>query len=187
MGKAMKSIDTIETERLLGRRPAPSDYAPLAAIVQDARVAAVLWPGALGGVRTERQTRERLYDYVRHWERHGFGPWLFFDRETDEPVAQAGLRRIVVVEREEVELLYAVASGRWGEGLATEIGHASVAAGFELLGLDSIAAFTLTSNAASRRVMEKTGFELERHFLRFGLPHVLYRLRRAEGAQGREG
>src|SRR5919198_765119 len=148
----MKSIDTIETERLVGRRPTPADYAPLAAIVQDPRVAAVLWPGALGGVRTERQTRERLYDYVRHWDRHGFGPWLFFDRETDEPVAQAGLRRIVVVEREEVELLYAVASARWGEGLATEIARECVRVGFENVGLDQIAAFTLTSNYASRRV-----------------------------------
>jgi RimJ/RimL family protein N-acetyltransferase len=36
--------------------------------------------------------------------------------------------------------------------------------------------FTLTTNHASQRVMEKVGFRYERDVLHAGLPHVLYRL-----------
>jgi RimJ/RimL family protein N-acetyltransferase len=46
----------------------------------------------------------------------------------------------------------------------------------ELLGLDDIVAFTLPTNDASRRVMEKLGFSYERDIEHAGMPHVLYRL-----------
>ena len=76
---------------------------------------------------------------------------------------------------DEVELAYALRSEYWGRGLATELARAAVAVGFERLGLREIVAFTLPTNRASWRVMEKTGFEYERDFVHRGLPHVIYR------------
>jgi RimJ/RimL family protein N-acetyltransferase len=143
--------------------------------VQDPRVAQTLWPGPLGGPRTAAQTRARLEDYVDHWEAHGFGLWMFLDRATGEVVGYAGPRHTTVEERPEIEIAYAVASGRWGEGLATEMASASVQAALEA-GIAGLVCFTLTGNAASRRVMEKAGFRYERDFERNGLPHALYRL-----------
>ncbi|MGH2968657.1 MAG: GNAT family N-acetyltransferase [Solirubrobacteraceae bacterium] len=61
------------------------------------------------------------------------------------------------------------------EGFATELGAASVRHAFEQLALDVVVAFTLPDNRASRRVMEKLGFEFERDIEHAGLPHVLYR------------
>jgi RimJ/RimL family protein N-acetyltransferase len=43
--------------------------------------------------------------------------------------------------------------------------------------------FTLPTNAASRRVMEKCGFSYEADFKHAGLDHVLYRLTRTKWAQ----
>ena len=66
---------------------------------------------------------------------------------------------------------------RWNEGLATELGAASLAVAFGPLGLADVVSFTLPDNRASRRVMEKLGFAFERDTIHAGLPHVLYRLR----------
>ena len=49
------------------------------------------------------------------------------------------------------------------------------AVAFDDLGLGEIVAFTLPTNIASRRVMEKSGFAYEREIVHAGLPHVLYR------------
>jgi [ribosomal protein S5]-alanine N-acetyltransferase len=73
---------------------------------------------------------------------------------------------------------------RWGQGFATELAHECVEVGFEQLGLLEIIAFTQPDNVASRRVMEKSGFEYERDIIHAGLPHVLYRRRRSTTGDG---
>jgi [ribosomal protein S5]-alanine N-acetyltransferase len=56
---------------------------------------------------------------------------------------------------------------------------AIVTVAFEHLGMADIVAFTLATNQASRRVIEKVGGQLERDIVHAGLPHVLYRIKRA--------
>jgi RimJ/RimL family protein N-acetyltransferase len=63
----------------------------------------------------------------------------------------------------------------WGQGYATELGAAAVELAFGPLGLDSVVAYTLPHNLASRRVMDKLGFSYEREIVYADLPHVLYR------------
>jgi len=137
----------------------------------------------LGGIRTDAEVREILDKNLDHWRRHGFGVWVFRERREDSTVGpfvgRAGLRRVMVEGPEEVELAYAVMPAYWGQGLATEMGEACLRVGFEDLGLEEIVAFTLPTNQASRRVMEKLGFRYEREFVHAGLGHVLYRLGRA--------
>ena len=53
---------------------------------------------------------------------------------------------------------------------------------FDDLGLGEIVAFTLPTNVASRRVMDKSGFTFERKIEHAGLPHVLYRRARDPSA-----
>ena len=66
---------------------------------------------------------------------------------------------------------------RWSQGIATELGAASLEVAFGPLALPDVVSFTLPDNLASRRVMEKLGFRFERDTVYAGLPHVLYRLR----------
>lgn len=91
-------------------------------------------------------------------------------------VGRAGLRYAEVGGAWEVELAYALLAEFWGHGLASGIGEALLRIGFDVLRLENIVAFTLTTNQASRRVLEKLGFAYERDLDHHGRPHVLYRI-----------
>jgi [ribosomal protein S5]-alanine N-acetyltransferase len=163
-------IGAFETERLRAEPLDRSHLDLLAALHGDERVMATL-----GGVGTEDDTREWLERNVEHWRRHGFGLFVFRDRATGSFVARAGIRRIEIGGREEVEVAYALVPERWGAGLATEIARALVAVAFERLELPDVVAYTLPTNVASRRVLEKAGLAYEGDVEHAGRTHVLYR------------
>lgn len=146
----------------------------------DHQVAATLWPEHLGGARTSAQTLVVFERDMAHWDRHGFGQWWWRERASDELVARGGLQWTMVAGEAAIEVGWAVAPAHWGRGVATELARASLAVGFDELGLDSIVAYTLVTNAASRRVMEKAGLGYERDVTHLSLPHVLYRIVRNE-------
>jgi RimJ/RimL family protein N-acetyltransferase len=164
--------EILTTPRMRGERLGPEHQAEMELIFGDPRVGATM-----GGVWTPEQVTEQLAREARQWERDGFGGWVFFEAATGEPLARGGLDRTVFDGQPEIEVAWTVVPERWGQGLATELGAASleVAAG---LGLDDIVAFTLPHNAASRRVMEKLGFVYEKTapYKVYG-DHVLYRRR----------
>lgn len=166
--------EALETERLRGERVVPAHHRDLCALLGDPRVGATL-----GGTKTPGEVMATITAQGAHWERHGFGYWVWREKAGGALVARGGLQHTHVGDRDEVELGWAVMPDRWGEGLATELGAAAARAGFERLGLDELVAFTLPANRASRRVMEKLGMEYEREVQHAGLPHVLYRMARA--------
>ena len=61
--------------------------------------------------------------------------------------------------------------------LATEMAKAYIQIAFNELKLANVVSFTLHTNRASQRVMEKAGMKYERDIIHADLPHVLYRLR----------
>jgi len=160
--------------RLIGRRPTRADLGLYDELGNDAAVARTM-----GGHRTQEQLCDALERHLAAWDRHGFGPSLFFDRETGAFVGRGGLNRVTVLGADEVEVGYALLPTYWGRGLATEIARASIATAFDDLGFDSVVGFTLVDNAASRHVLEKCGMSFEREFVHFDLPHVLLRVRPA--------
>ena len=97
-----------------------------------------------------------------HWAMHGFGWYAFRDRETGALVARGGPHDAHVDGPRRSRSAGPWRAGRWGEGLATELGAASVDLAFGPLGLVDVVSFTLHDNVASRRVMEKLGFAFER-------------------------
>ena len=86
-------------------------------------------------------------------------------------------RHVLVEGRDEVEVGYGFVPEYWGRGFATELARESVRVGFNELRLPNMVSFTLPTNLASRRVMEKAGFRYERDFIYANLTHVLYRQR----------
>jgi ribosomal-protein-alanine N-acetyltransferase len=155
-----------------GERLGPEHQAAMELIFGDPRVGPTM-----GGVWTPEQAAEQLALAAQQWERDGFGSWMFFDAAGGEPVARGGLSRTAFDGQPEVEVGWTVMPERWGEGLATELGAASLEVAADL-GLDDLVSFTLPHNLASRRVMEKLGFSYEKTapYKRFG-DHVLYRRR----------
>jgi ribosomal-protein-alanine N-acetyltransferase len=134
----------------------------------------------MGPPRTHAEIAERLERAAAHWARDGWGQWALFDRETGALVGRGGPERTEFDGVPEVELGWVITPERWGEGLATEVGRASVEVAFGTLGLPDLVAYTTPDNLASRRVMEKLGFAYEKT-----APHreygalVLYRLSNA--------
>jgi [ribosomal protein S5]-alanine N-acetyltransferase len=145
-------------------------------LFSDPAVAATLWPGALGGTRTAEQSAEMLRADIDHWRDERFGPWVFYETATGVFVGRGGLRRTTVKGSSCVEVLYAVRSDVWGRGYATEMATVAVAHA-RRLGLGDVVGFTLVSNGASRRVLEKVGMRFDEDpFEHANLPHLLGRL-----------
>jgi ribosomal-protein-alanine N-acetyltransferase len=165
----------IRTGRLRGERPR-TEYASLwAGLFGDAEVAATLWPPPLGGPRTAEQASELLAADISHWDHVGFGPWAFLETDTGQFVGRAGLERANVAGRPSVQVLFAVRHDAWGRGYATEMAVAAVDCA-RRLGLPEVVGFTLTTNIASQRVLEKAGLSFERVLEHAGLPHWFGRL-----------
>jgi ribosomal-protein-alanine N-acetyltransferase len=160
----------VTTPRLTGTRLAPDDFEPLCALHRDPEVMATL-----GGVRSDGRTREYLAENLAHWDRHGYGLWMFREQTSGVFVGRGGLRHVTIEDTPEVEVTYALTRASWGKGYATEIAAASLDRGFRRLARKDIVAFAQPENRASRRVMEKVGLRYERDIVWQGLRHVLYR------------
>ena len=169
------TIDRFETARMVLERLSPDHAAEECRLLLDPRVGATLW--ARRTPPTEAEIIAGLSAKAHHWDRHGFGMWLLRDRETGGMVGRGGLQHTYTAGLQDVEAAWAIVPERWRQGLATELANACIEVGFRQLGLRSIVAFTLPDNIASRRVMEKAGFEYERDIVHAGVPHVLYRRR----------
>lgn len=166
----MQAPPLIETPRMRGVRIGPEHHAALLSLLGDEQVGATL-----GGAATPDGVAAYIEREVTRWARDGLGYWLFRTAGAGEVVARGGLSRTHVAGRDEVEVGWAVMPAYWGQGYATELGAAAVDLAFGPLGLDSVVAYTLPTNHASRRVMEKLGFSYEREIVYADLPHVLYR------------
>jgi ribosomal-protein-alanine N-acetyltransferase len=169
----MESIMTFRTDRLIADRLRVEDLDVLCRMHRDPSVMATL-----GGLRSAEQTQQFLRDNLRHWDRYGYGLWMFRAQADGRFIGRGGLRHVYVGEHDEVELAYALMVAFWGSGLATEMARAIVTIAFAHLGMAEIVAFTLATNKASQRVMEKVGGQFERDIVHAGLPHVLYRIKR---------
>lgn len=120
------------------------------------------------------QVQELLDRDLRHWDEHGFGPWVLEDRDGGSFIGRGGLAWTTIDDLLTVELPWSIEPARHGEGLATEaalraVGHAGS------LGFEGVVALILPHNVASRRVAEKAGMRAGEEVEHAGLPHVLYR------------
>jgi RimJ/RimL family protein N-acetyltransferase len=167
--------ERLDTARLVGERIREPHLERLKELHSEPRVAE--W---LGGVPREWSW---LATTLEHWEQHGFGDWIFSEREGGAVVGRCGLRWVVVDGADEVEVGYMVDPERWGRGYATEMTLAVLEAGFAL-GLDDVVAFALPHNTASLRVMEKSGLTYEKRIVWAERPHLLYRIRSGSSSDG---
>ncbi|MDD1521036.1 N-acetyltransferase [Bradyrhizobium sp. WBAH42] len=166
------SVDHFSTDRLTAERLREDHLADLVALHRDAEVSRFL-----GGVRTPEVTSAYLATNMAHWDQHGFGLWTL--RRKDGAFAgRAGIRHILVDDVDEIEIAYAFKREFWGQGFASEIATALTDIGLLQLALPSLIGIVYIGNAASRRVLEKSNYLLERSANRHGNDVVIYRIRR---------
>jgi RimJ/RimL family protein N-acetyltransferase len=87
-----------------------------------------------------------------------------------------------VEDEPEIEVAYALTRDAWGRGYAGEMTQALVEHGLGRLELPSLVGVVMIEHVASRRVLEKADFTLERTVVHAGEPCVLYRRTQADGA-----
>lgn len=102
------------------------------------------------------KSAERVGRYIDHQNKHGFGKWLVFDRESGEPIGDSGF--IYLPDGKRVELGYRFAKSHWGRGLATEVATRWMEVARAWYGFDTVYAFAKPEHTASLHVMEKVGF-----------------------------
>jgi RimJ/RimL family protein N-acetyltransferase len=147
---------SVETERLLLRPLKVDDLPHLAPIWADPEV--MRYIGA-GETCDDERSRELLGHLIEHWDDHGFGLWAVVPKAEQAPVGWAGLAvpTFLPAVLPAVEAGWLLARSHWGRGYATEAAVASLAFGFDELGLERIISIIYPANAASIRVAEKLG------------------------------
>lgn len=159
-----KSIEKFSTERLIADRLRWEDLGELCRMDQDPIVMITL-----NGIRSEEETQQFLHNNLNHWQCHGYGLWMFRDKGKGRFVGRGGLRNVCVDGNDEIELAYALMAKYWGLGIATEMAEAILTIGFDFLNIKNVVCFTLTTNRASQRVMEKVGFQYQRDIIHANL------------------
>ena len=143
------SIPVLETKRLAMRAPRLEDAKTVAALANDRRIA---------------ENTARIPHPYRLTDAQGFiagankaaGEAVFIITLRDATVIGACG---VVLQDETPELGYWLGVEHWGKGYATEALHAVIDYAFTDLGHDALSAGARVTNPASRRVLEKCGFQ----------------------------
>jgi ribosomal-protein-alanine N-acetyltransferase len=163
---------------MMAERLRPSHYPEIRRLHLHPEVMKTL--SADGQILPDKVTKDGLEQNEAHWERHGFGFWIFRDRKDGQFLGRGGLKWYRIEDKDVVGLAYAVTFEHWNRGLATEMAGASLTIGFDRLGLPEVDSWTLPTNYASQRVMEKLGFRYLDDQVFAGLRHRFYRLTAAE-------
>jgi RimJ/RimL family protein N-acetyltransferase len=181
---------SIATERLLLRPWRQSDRAPFAALNADPLV--MEWFPALLSAAESGAVADSIEQ--RMIEQGGWGLWAVEVPGVAGFIGFVGLNRAqAVLGRPAIEVGWRLAAEHWGHGYAPEAARASLAYGFEHLGVEEIVAFTVPGNEKSRRVMEKLGMshdpadDFDNPRIPVGSPlvrHVLYRIMREAFERG---
>ena len=164
-----RPMDGFTTPRLVAERLHARHLDDLVALHLDPEVSRYL-----GGTRSAKATEAYLATNLAHWDRHGFGLWAW-RTPGGVFVGRAGIRPLAVEGVAEIEIAYALTRDAWGRGYASEMTQALVQHALERLALPSLVGVIMVEHVASRRVLEKAGFSLERSVAHAGEPCVLYR------------
>lgn len=155
----------VETPRLLLRELVPDDAPGMFALDSNPSVLRFI------GIppQTSIEESRAIIEFVRaQYVENGIGRWAVILKETEEFIGWCGLKLI----RETVnghtnyyDLGYRFRQEFWGQGYGYEAALACRDYGFGTMQLPAIYAIAKKDNAASRRILEKTGFVFEEMYV----------------------
>ncbi len=144
----------VETERLILRRPEAADLPFYAAYYTGSRARFV------GGPVDAAKAFEKFCAMIGHWAVRGFGRFVFLARGEARPLGHAGALRIG--DGGPAELTWTIWDGRdERRGYASEAAAAARDHFFAATGERGMVALIARDNAASRRVAERIGGQLD--------------------------
>ena len=172
VGVTPRHAPRLETERLWLRPWDAADTEAYARIIGDPEVMRHVGAGrryharrrcaALFPLIAKADARRAIRGLTIHWETYGFGEWAVEEKASGKLVGQIGLVYLAdwTADPTSVEVGWLLARDAWGQGFATEGGRASLAYGFEQLGIERIVSIARRANERSERVMQRLGLSL---------------------------
>ena len=171
----------LETPQGYLRHPRPGDWSAWAELRAASRAFLEPWePAWTEGELTRAAYRKRIRRYVQMIREETGFPFFLFDRKTDALVGGVTLSQVRRGVAQAANLGYWMGEPFAGQGRMGEAVRAVTAFAVDDLGLNRVEAACLPHNAASRRVLERCGYEVEgyaRRYLRIAgewRDHVLY-------------
>jgi RimJ/RimL family protein N-acetyltransferase len=144
------NIPVLETARLLLRAPLADDAKAIAALANDNRIAQNLLR------HPHPYTLQDAETFIASVNRPGSETAFLITDRADNLLGACGIAKL---DGETPELGYWLGVAHWGKGYATEAARAVIDHAFADLGCDTLLAGARVSNPASRRVLEKCGFQ----------------------------
>jgi ribosomal-protein-alanine N-acetyltransferase len=146
----------LESKRLILRKLESCDLDAIHAMRND--------PDVMRYIREVSLSREESAKWMdlisALWDTEGIGYCAIVEKESGDIAGWCGTWKIP--ETGEIEVGYAVARSKWGNGYATEAAAATVEHAFSELGLERIVAVAYPENTASIKVMKKIGMKYVR-------------------------
>lgn len=148
-----------------------------------------------GGAQTEEEIRGEMPNWIKRGGRDGcIGIWCICDRTSGEKYGSVALLPIPVDEDDtdfslvvpgtmpdgEVEVGYFLKQSAWGRGYATEACIRVLQFAFQESPLQEVVATFEEENAASIRVLQKSGFVDRGRMKSYGEDSPIYRITRDE-------
>jgi len=148
----------------------------------------------VGEVMTEEGVRMEMPDSIKRGGNGGIGIWCVADRATGEKLGDAYLLPRAIDEDDtdfslvvmgqmpdaDIEVGYFLRPSAWGRGYATEICKRLLQFAFQELPLDEVVASVDDGNAASQKVLEKSGLINRGRTRSYGKDSPIFRITREE-------
>ncbi|MGR9129868.1 GNAT family N-acetyltransferase [Rhizobium leguminosarum] len=126
---------------------------------------------------SRQESAARLARDIGHWKDHGFGRWA-----VEANGALIGFGGVTLSkEFDGLNLSYHLQPESWGQGYATELVREALVFAFDDLHGERVIGLVRTANAASRRILEKCGFNFEREVMLHGAPTNMYAFGKTSG------
>ena len=169
----MKSdIYILETKRTKIRPLTPEDAEHFHMLNQDPEVLRYTGDDPFKNVDAARAFLKQYDQY----EKYGLGRMAVIDKKTQDFLGWCGLK--YSPETREYDIGYRFYRKYWNMGYATETSRAFIDYGLNTLKLDEIVGRAMTDNAASIRVLQKTGMVFLKAFDFEGHHGVIYTIKR---------
>lgn len=170
----MKSVPTLETDRLILRAWQESDIEPYIEMCADEDVMR-----HLSGKPMTRQEAWRHAAYIiGHWQLRGFGHWAIEHKESGKFVGRAGFFN--PEDWPGFEIGWAIHPNFWRQGFAEESARRALAYAFEDMGREEVISVINPGNTASIGLAEKLGERYLRDDEVYGQPVSIYGMSKDE-------
>jgi [ribosomal protein S5]-alanine N-acetyltransferase len=159
----------LETPRLVLRELEKSDIDFVAEMLEDEEVMR-FWPRPY----TREEAVQWIERFQERYELHGHGYWLAIEKETGQPVGQAGVLNQDMEGAVEIGLGWIMHRPYWRRGFATEAAMACREYAFEVEKRERVVALIRPENTPSRGVAAKLGMALEKSVPYSGFEHLVF-------------